>query len=156
MALAEKFDDDATAFKAKSRPKGDASLIDFAPLSDMTFQLLAFFVMTVRLANQESVDVPLISHGQGVELTTATVFTILAPPDAKSEARMLLGNGKEGTQVTLDDARTAIENSVRTGKPNIIIKAEKTVTTGVVQQLSRVVAAVSGAELFIGVADTEQ
>jgi biopolymer transport protein ExbD len=154
MALASLIEGDTT-FKAKSRPKGDQGLIDFAPLSDMTFQLLAFFVMTVKLANQESVDVPLISRGKGVELSTATVFTMLAPLDAKSEAKMILGNGPEGTQVTLDDARGAIEAAVRAGKPNIIIKAEKMCPTGAVQKLSRVVAGVSGAELFIGVADSE-
>jgi|GEM_PF-2417391 biopolymer transport protein ExbD len=157
MALAEMLTagSGAAMFPKRKKPAGDQGAIDFSPLCDMTFQLLAFFIMTVKLANQETVDVPTISHGTGVELDTAMVFTMLASADAKGDPRIILGNGAEGKSVTLEEARNAIEASVRQGKPNIIIKAEKTTTAGAVQKLSRIVAAVNGAELFIGVADTD-
>jgi biopolymer transport protein ExbD len=145
---------EAMGLKRRSAPK-DAGLIDFAPLCDMTFQLLAFFIMTVQLAGQETVDVPQITHGQGVDLDSAIVFTVLKPLDAKSDAKMLLGNGPEGKAMTIEEARSAIESAVTAGRGNIIIKAEREVPWGAVQQLGRVVASVSGAELFVGVADKE-
>jgi biopolymer transport protein ExbD len=145
---------EALGFKRRTLPK-DAGLIDFAPLCDMTFQLLAFFIMTVQLAGQEMVDVPQITHGEGVDLDSAIVFTILKPLDAKSEAKTLLGNGPDGKTVSLDEARSAIENGVNAGRGNVIIKAEREVPWGAVQRLGRIVASVSGAELFVGVADKE-
>jgi biopolymer transport protein ExbD len=136
-------------------PSKDASLIDFAPLCDMTFQLLAFFIMTVQLAGQEVVDVPQITHGQGVDLDSAIVFTVLKPLDPKSESKILLGNGPEGRAVNADESRAAIEAAVLAGRGNIIIKAEREVPWGAVQGLGRIVSSVSGAELFVGVADKE-
>jgi len=159
MALADAIEQDNGAdtlqFKAKKRSGGDPSLIDFAPLCDMTFQLLAFFIMTVQLAGQETVDVPKITHGKGVDLDTAIIFTILKPLDVKSDAKMLVGNGPDGRAVNVEEARAAIEAGVNSGRGNVIIKAEREVPWGAVQKLARVVSSVSGAEFFVGVADKE-
>lgn len=157
MPLADEPDNGSPAleFTPKRKLSDTAGLIDFAPLCDMTFQLLAFFIMTVSLAGQETVDVPKITHGTGVDLDSVTMFTILKPLDAKSEAKLILGNGPDGRVVTLDEARAAIEAGVNGNKGNVIIKAEREVPWGAVQRLGRIVASVSGAEMYVGVADKE-
>jgi biopolymer transport protein ExbD len=161
MALADLMqsdDESGTLMEFKAQRRGysaEASFIDFSPLVDMTFQLLAFFVMTVKLASQEAVDVPPIARGEGIELDQSTVITMLAPSETYRETRILLGDGVKGSELTLERVREEVEASVNKKRPFIIIKAERLTPAGAVQRVCRIVASVPGAELYIGVKDKE-
>ena len=134
--------------------------IDFSPLADMVFQLLTFFIMTVRLANQQNVDLPSISIGEGLDVDSAAIVTILAPNPSKGEAQMFLGDDMEHF-VSLDELPAEIQRSLEQTPPktNVIIKAERLVQSGVVLQVSRIVAElqnrIPGLSLYIGVRDQE-
>ena len=142
----------AMAFPKRRRGlSADAAFIDFSPLVDMTFQLLAFFIMTVRLANQEMVDVPEIRRGVGVDKAEATVLEIRAPTEAYPESMILLVKDGRTTELKLDDVEAALEAD---GKEMVVIKAERLVRHGVVRAVSSIVAS-CGKELYVGVKDKD-
>ena len=128
--------------------------IDMSPLADMVFQLLAFFIMTVKLASQETVDVPTISHGKGLDVDKSTVITVFAPSETSPEPRLFLGFGSEMTPINYDQIKDIVLQGLSAGKGDVIIKAERLTPWGFVERAMQEVAA-TDASLYIGVKDEE-
>jgi len=149
--------DAAFDLATRRRPKPSVSKqtdIDLSPLADMVFQLLAFFIMTVRLASQETVDVPTISHGKGLDVDKSTVITILAPSETNPEPRLFLGYGSDLTPINYDQIKDIVLQGLSAGKRDVIIKAERLTPWGYVERAMQQVAA-TDAGLYIGVKDEE-
>ncbi len=128
--------------------------IDLSPLADMVFQLLAFFIMTVKLASQETVDVPTISHGKGLDVDKSTVITVLAPGETNPEPRLFLGFGSDMTPISYEQIKDIVLQGLSAGKREVIIKAERLTPWGYVERAMQEVAAADAA-LYIGVKDEE-
>lgn len=153
MALATLTEHSGAVLAFKKRPRGPSAAqaqIDFSPLADMLFQLLAFFLMTIKLANQETLDVPMLAQGIGVDENQATVVTILAPRDGNTEPLIFLGDWS-GPPLTLEQVRDEINSRAQS---KLIIKAERLVPCGTVLRISRT-AVLANKELYIAVRDEE-
>lgn len=136
------------------RPKRKrvSSNIDFSPMADMVFQLLAFFIMTVKLANQDNTDLPAITKGDGQDVKQATIITIKQPSDTIAESQIFVG-AAEGSPLTIENVEEAVRSL---GKSEIVIKAERLVPAGLVIRVAR--AAKKGNEnaiLQVGVTDQQ-
>jgi biopolymer transport protein ExbD len=145
--------------------------IDLTSAIDVVFQLIIFFMVTSTMSQRSAVEVPAAAHGTGVDLTTATVITLLAPREAGADAPVFLGDGAADPQAVagtrqraaldrsagagVDEVNGYIERAVTAGKGQIIIKAEKRVPHRDVLRVARQVAAVEGATLFVAVEDLE-
>lgn len=132
--------------------------IDFAPMADMVFQLLAFFIMTVRLANQETMDIPRIAQGEGIDVRSAVVVEIKAPGPTNPDSVITL-NDVVCPPAPFTQIRDELVSQVAS-KDDVIIKAEGLVPSGIVLQVGRAVAALRAENpnlrLHIGVQDLAQ
>ena len=95
------------------------------------------------------VDVPQAHFGTGVPERAATIVTIQregigGPPI------IILGDGR-GPEGNLDAVRNYVEQGLRDNRTHVIIKAERDIPTGFVQQVAKAATQVEGVRLNIGV-----
>jgi len=124
------------------RPKGDSSIVegDLTPMIDMTFQLIAFFMMVINFSDAE--------QDQRVKLPASE---LAKPPTAPYEQPLtihLTSNGHfiyAGSELTeLDRLRSALlretqiilrHTSKKLADVTVIIRADKNAKTGLVQEV---------------------
>jgi biopolymer transport protein TolR len=128
----------------KKRQAPDSNF-DVTPLVDCVFLLLSFFMMTSPMKGNPDRNVPVAAHGIGVNPNGATSIRIVegTPPQ-------ILLDQKEST---LDDVRQFVEAGLHKGRSLVVIKADRKVPCGLVQQVARAVTAVEGVNFAIGVQD---
>ncbi len=154
--------DAATLSPALRRPKPGAGEdeVDITPMIDITFLLLIFFLVTSTPDQESAVRLPEALHGEAVSQIESTVITIgeasgpLAPVYA--------ADGKIDEFLLPEDASSrdaAIQKAVEAGlvdnKPNVIIKADKSVAYRHVAAVVASVSRVEGANLHLAVLDTD-
>ena len=150
----EDYEDAPVQFTSKEKSTtGDKSHIDMTPMVDVVFQLLTFFLLAVKRDSQEPLDVPTTTYSTAVLESESTFITIMPPPRAGADPVITVGESRrgEGLNVTPDMIREAVEKGVAAGRPNIVVKAERLVKWGDVQKVTRIVASVTGAQLYVGV-----
>ncbi len=136
-----------------SRPRTDVEAdLDITPMIDVTFLLLIFFMVASTMQAQRTLNLPAARHGEGVPAASCSEIVILAPKSAAESPTILLG-GLEGTEGTVDDVRRFVEQGVREGKTQVVVKADRDVRTGFVQRVLKAVSEVEGVEFSIGVED---
>jgi biopolymer transport protein TolR len=128
----------------KKRKAPDANF-DVTPLVDCVFLLLSYFMIASPMKGNPDAKVPSAAHGVGVNPNGATAIRIVegSPP------RILLDNHER----TLDEVRPYVEAGLRKGHSLVVIKADRKVPCGTVQQVARAVTAVDGVSFAIGVQD---
>jgi biopolymer transport protein ExbD len=126
--------------------------LDITPLIDCVFLLLIFFMVTSTMKGTPDVDVPVAHYGTGVPSGKATIVTIRNPLVATESPKILLGDGR-GPEGDLDAVREYVEQGIRENRNHVIIKAERDVPHGFVQEVTKVVAGVEGVHFNIGVQD---
>lgn len=126
--------------------------LDITPMIDVTFLLLIFFMVTSTMQATQDSDVPVARHGVGVDTRLST--TVLVHND---------GNGLNGTsviefkesggtiEVTLEELTTRVRERVQNGVMDVIIKADRGVPHGFVQEVTRAVTEVDGVKFYIGI-----
>ena len=136
-------------FKRRTR-NGEAEL-DITPMIDVTFLLLIFFMVSSTMQGTPDLDVPVAKYGIGVDTEEATVITIKAgdPPI------IMLGDGS-GPEGTVEDVRAEVSEAVAAQKRDVVIKADREVPHGVVQEVTRAITEIEGAQFYIGVRDKPQ
>lgn len=140
----------------KKSNSGDSSHIDMTPMVDVVFQLLTFFLLAVKRDNQEAVDVPVVANSTAVPEFESTFITIKPAKAGQVDPEVIIGDRQgKGDAVTPDMIKQAIEVGVQNNHANIIIKAEKMVREGDVAKVTRIVASVPGARLYVGVQGKE-
>lgn len=123
--------------------------LDLTSLIDVVFLLLIFFMVSSTMQGKQDVDVPQAHFGTGVPERAATTISILregvgGPPI------IILGDGR-GPVGNLDSVRTYVEQGLRENHNHVIIKAERDIPTGFVQQVAKAATQVEGVRLNIGV-----
>ncbi len=131
---------------------GDEADLDITPMIDVTFLLLIFFMVASTMQGTPDLDVPVARYGVGVETRGATIVTIKAPKAGTEEATIHMGDGA-GPEGTLDDVRRFVEEGLQEDKTQVVIKAEREVPSGVVQEVAKVVTSVEGVQFYVGVQD---
>jgi biopolymer transport protein ExbD len=132
---------------------GTKSHIDMTPMVDVVFQLLTFFLLAVKRDSQEPLDVPVTASSTAVLESESTFITIKPALRAGAEPVITVGESRRGDGVTVtpDMIKAEVENGVHAGRPHIVVKAERLVRWGDVQKVTRIVASVTGAQLYVGV-----
>jgi biopolymer transport protein ExbD len=125
--------------------------MDITPLIDCVFLLLIFFMVTSTMQGTPDVDVPFAHYGTGVPGRNATIVTLRNPPPADlGPPLVILGDGR-GPQADFAELKTYVEEGLRNERNHVIIKAERTVPHGFVQEVARVVSGIEGIRFNIGV-----
>lgn len=126
--------------------------LDLTPLIDVAFLLQIFFMVTATIEMAASISLPGAKHGQAPDLTTATFVTIFK---SESGPELYLSNGKrENGPVSVEDVVPHVQEGVSAGKHLLVIKADREVASGFVEDVARAAAKVEGVERFlVGVVD---
>ncbi len=137
-----------SGFKKKDKP--EEAELDITPMIDVTFLLLIFFMVTSTMDQQKQINVPPAKHGVGVEASNATFVTILA--NEGGLGRVLLGDGADGEEVvSMDRVTRYVQQGLIEGRDLCIVKAERDVTEGRVQDVLRAVGEIEDMRFAVGV-----
>lgn len=149
---------------AKGSLGGDAGIkkkndeeadLDITPMIDVVFLLLIFFMVTSTMDDQKTANVPPAEHGVGADTNKATLVSVIADPGG-GVGRVILGDDPEGEEiVNLDLVRRYVQAGFNEGKELCIIKAERDVKEGRVQEVLKVLADIDGLKFAIGVQDVK-
>lgn len=141
-----------------SRPSrsGQDDDLDLTPMIDVTFLLLIFFMITSTMQGTPDLDVPPAKYGVGIPSKGAMVVTIRAGESEGERATIILGDGK-GPEGTIDELRDYVEKEMAKNKTEVIIKADRDVNFGLVEEVRKAVAEVAndieGLKYSFGVRD---
>ena len=127
--------------------------LDLTPLIDVAFLLQIFFMVTSTIAMAASIVMPEAKNGIAPNLTKAIVLTIFQT-DNGPELYLADGKGKKGV-AQLTDIPAYVQEGVMTGHDLILIKADKAVASGFVEDVARNASQIEGIERYlVGVTDT--
>ena len=132
-----------------TRKRGEEAELDITPMIDVTFLLLIFFMVTSTMQGKPDLDVPPVKHGVGVDAGGVGVITISAPKSESDDPQIML----DGQQRSLDEVQGFVDDTLRDGRDHIVIKADREVPHGFVQQVTRAVTEFEGVTFSIGVRD---
>lgn len=136
----------------RKRNKDDGEL-DITPMIDITFLLLAFFVVSSKMDPQKDIPLPFASYGEAVS-DQASVTLLVTLKEGSTEEYEIFKGKSDANPVTATDPDEQEEEisefvdkqlSANPEKTTILIKASGDVKTGVVEMCRR---AVGNAELF--------
>lgn len=130
--------------------------MDITPMIDVTFLLLIFFMVTSKMEDQSALQIPPAKNGLGVSVKDAVVVTIFK---TDSDPEIYLSNGKkENGPVALEEVTSYVLNGISEQKKTVIIKADRDIPSGVVEDVARAAADAdpnagteSGLQYFVGV-----
>jgi biopolymer transport protein ExbD len=136
--------------------------IDITPMIDMVFLLLIFFLVTSRLAQQSSVELPAARYGGAISAKEAAIVTIAQDGD---EAAIFKGDSIDPAQrMAMGDPAAAeaeliayLQSELRDGsaKRHVLIKAGKEVKHKHVARVSQAVGRVLGrGRLYVAVRES--
>lgn len=144
-------DEDDVRIGKPNRSGSDADL-DITPMIDVTFLLLIFFMVSSTMQSKPDLDVPAAAHGVGVEARGATLIVISGRAGVDPVIRLPDVDG-----ATLDDVRTAVETGLKSHqREEVIVKADREVPHGFVQEVIKAVQDVEGIRFSIGVRDPHE
>ena len=138
--------DDQFTLPKRKRNKDDGEL-DITAMIDVTFLLLAFFVVVSKMDPQAAVNLPIASYGASIQDKSAVTLIVVVDKDDAEKVGIFKGPsmGKEtkipdGDPEVQEEAIAAyVENELSTHptKDAILIKAAGKVKTGMVELVKR-------------------
>ncbi|SFH72009.1 ExbD/TolR family protein [Planctomicrobium piriforme] len=133
----------------------DDDEINITAMIDIVMLLLIFFMITSKLESTTSLQVPPAKHGQAVSVDQSIVFSIFK---TDGEPEIYLSDGKqENGPVDLDAVRAYTKTGVDEDKKFVIIKADREVPSGFVEEVARAVSDVDpDLKFYLGVVDRPQ
>ena len=147
----------------KKKRNPDDGELDITPMIDVTFLLLAFFVVVSKMDPSASVALPIASYGQSVQ-EKSCVTLIVTVDDTGEGFNIFMGRGTdEDSQLQAGDPEAQeeaigqfVENQLSAfpEKNAILIKAEGDVKTGAIEMCKRGIANSQLAEariIYVGV-----
>lgn len=138
----------------------DEADLDITPMIDVTFLLLIFFMVTSTMKGNPDAELPTAKHGIGLDTQGVTKITIKAPDSEGIDPEVELENSKINIEkhvvTSMDEITAQVTLAVNDGYPNVVIKSDRNVTHGFVQEVARAVTAVENVKFYIGVQDKKQ
>jgi len=128
--------------------------LDITPMIDVTFLLLIFFMVTSTMQQESAVNVPPANFGVGKDASTSTIITILADKGG-GPARVLLGDGSGDEARSMDLVTAYVQQGVSQGKRQVIIKADRDVNHGKVQEVLKALGEIEDLEFAVGVEEMQ-
>ncbi|MBX9791815.1 MAG: biopolymer transporter ExbD [Pirellulales bacterium] len=132
---------------------------DMTPMIDMTFLLLIFFLVTFKATESDLLELPEARHGGAVGKGESVIFSLDRVP-GRAEARVYLGEDEkhplpDDHARQAAEIRAAVESGQASGRPHVLIKADRAVHYRDVSRVAAVVGEVEGVQLHFAVADPE-
>jgi len=134
----------------------DADL-DITPMIDVTFLLLIFFMVTSKMDRSTELQVPQARNGLGVSQEQSTVISIFK---TEGEPEIYLSNERrENGPVEPAAVTPYVQAAVAEGRLDVIIKADRDVPSGIVDEVTRAAREAAPADedlkFFLGVMDQQ-
>jgi len=145
------FNDDPSV---QRRITSDAEL-DITPMIDVVFLLLIFFMVTSTMKKEAELQVPPAKHGEGVSTNAAIIITIVTRDD---KPEIYLSDGPKGSPAKLSEVAAYVQAGMDADKSvtTVIIKADRELSSGYVEEVARAANEVDGIEKFyVGVQDKQ-
>lgn len=134
----------------RKKPVADGEM-DITPMIDCVFQLLIFFMVASNMTGQQEANLPFAKHGLGVETNKSVVISVLATPGGGAPRVFLEPDLTNAVQ--MDVIQAAVRKAVNEGRPDVVIKAERGLSHGAVQDVARSVNEIEGVRFYVGVKD---
>ena len=115
---------------------------------DVTFLLLIFFMVASTMQGKADLPLPPAKTGVAVVNDDATVITLLARGGSPS---IKLGDGPGAPEGTLDQVAQYVADGVARQRTTLIIKADRELPSGFVEDVARAAAVEGVGEMFFGV-----
>ena len=135
------------ALKPSAKQPEDAEM-DMAPMIDVTFLLLIFFMLTNSLANPSPMEVPNAVHGRGVTLEGQQLILIGAEGD------YYLGENadQENRSESLDALLIEVEANAGSSTLDVIVNAHKEASYSQIRELVERLSSIQGlGDIMLGV-----
>ncbi len=126
----------------RSRDGEDIEL-DITPMIDVTFLLLIFFMVTSTMQPENALKIPPAKTGVGVETENAIIVTVFN--DDGTPGIYLADAERKNGPVPAEQVTGYVEQS---GKPIVIIKADRTLPFTAIEEVARAAAEVERVEQF--------
>ena len=133
----------------KRKRNSDDGELDVTPMIDVTFLLLAFFVVVSKMDPQANVPLPMASYGESIS-EKETVTIILTVDESGKEPKIFLGTGMVDEELVPagdeEDQKQVIADYVEREMTNdpaknaVLIKAAGDCKTGMVEFVKKGVA----------------
>jgi len=142
--------DDSGLKLPKRKRNADDGELDITPMIDITFLLLAFFVVASKMDPQAAIPLPKASYGESVSEKAAV--TLLVTLDETGKYTIFKGKSEDNPVTATEpdeieeEIATFVEDELGADpqKTAVLIKADGDVTTGTVEMVRR---GVGGSEL---------
>jgi len=135
--------------------------LDMAPMIDITFLLLIFFIVASTPDPQSAVSLPKARYGDGVPRNACTTITVVQR-GGPGRPLVYSGDGKVPANLLPDglneqEARLLqwVEDGRVAGHVDVLIKAEREVVWREVDRVARVAGSIEGINLHIAVYEKE-
>ncbi len=153
----------------KRKRNADDGELDVTPMIDVTFLLLAFFVVVSKMDPQASVPLPTASYGVSIS-DKECVTIIVTVDDSGKESNIFLGTGMKKEELVPpgeeDDRKQFITDYVErelTDNPSknaVLIKAAGDCKTGMVEMVKQGVAnstlaTAEGRKVYVGIEEEQ-
>ncbi len=135
-----------------SRNRSSETELDITPMIDVTFLLLIFFMVTSTMQQDDPVNIPIAEYGIGVD-SNKSMMILIKPPGAVHADAPSIHVGDAMTETTLEELNAYVDESVNQDMMNAIVKADREVPHGFVQEVLKVLASFEGVKFVIGVQD---
>ncbi|MHC4877658.1 MAG: ExbD/TolR family protein [Planctomycetota bacterium] len=137
------------------KKKPEEADLDITPMIDVTFLLLIFFMVASKMDPQKQANVPPAVHGKGVDANAASFVTVLADPGG-GPGRVVLGDGPDGEEApSMELVKRYVQSALMEGKELCIVKADRDVNEGKVQEVLKVLGELEGLQFAVGVKDPQ-
>jgi len=159
---------DTEGFQLPKRERNpDDGELDITPMIDVTFLLLAFFVVVSKMDPQASVPLPMASYGQSIPDKNCVTIIVTVDETGQTPNVFLGSSMKDETLVPPGDPEDQeqviadfVENELSTypNKDAILVKGAGDCKTGMIQMVKRGVAQSPLAEqrkVYIGVEEEQ-
>ncbi|MFM8286802.1 MAG: ExbD/TolR family protein [Planctomycetaceae bacterium] len=150
--MAGLFDDDTPRIGGSKKPVADGEM-DITPMIDCVFQLLIFFMVASNMSGQTEANLPPAQTGVGVETQKSTVITVRAVPGSGAGNWQMFLDPDQVNPVDMATVQQQVRQKVGQGLPDVVIKAERGLSHGTVQEVARGVNEIEGVRFYVGVKD---
>ena len=123
---------------------------DFTAMIDMTFILLAFFVVTSTMEVSSSLTLPPARSGEGLG-EGATIISIFYDGETPE---VYLADSRQNGPATMSEVTNYVAEGISERKPKVLIKADRETPSGFVEDVARAAGRAVGVEgFFVAVKD---
>jgi biopolymer transport protein ExbD/biopolymer transport protein TolR len=136
---------------ARRKRSSEDDDLDITPMIDVTFLLLIFFMVTSTMKPEGALQIPSAKNGLGVDAKDACILSVF---DDDGTPGVYLADGKrENGPVPTEQVTRYVQDEK---KRYVIIKSDRKVPSGFVEEVARAAAEAEGGEdleFFIAVQD---